>query len=633
MDSPNVPAATAPPKPSRSGRRLLLVLVFVPCIAAAGFLIGSRFFPAAGVDAQPNSDTLEVRKPTGELPPELFKRWGGAKPDLAIVLSGQTFGYLQPCGCSEPQEGGLVRRYNLIQMLKKKGWTVTAVDLGDLAPVKKEGLHLLEPQSLEQYRIMLRAMNMMDYEVYGLGVLEMKMPLFSALAEAGNLNLAKPKPMTLNLDDPNKVFQTLDVQQYAVVDQGGVKVGLTSMVGASLQEKLKGIQGVKFIANDRFLPVALKQFAKDKVDVSILFLHSDYSQPNVFAPHADPKPDAEKCAQFCDKLLKKNDPAKPKDIVAPVDLIVYASYIDVAAAQFEQVPDPGAKNKMLDSPRLLTPGHKGKFVGVLGLFKKPAGGYEIKYELVKLGPEFGTPDAAIPTHPVMKLLEEYAETVKKRDFLDMYGKQFREEHKTQKELAGVALAKFVGSDRCGDCHGDEYKIWAKSKHAVAYDRGLLVKATHPSNRQFDPECVACHVTGFPYKTGFNDPPANATAKQKQKHFDILKNVGCETCHGPGSMHADNPMNPQFKALMNTLHVGNKGQNLKVDLFCQKCHDIENDVHWGNGRFEKAWKEIAHGKQAAANGNLQPAANPGRAGIAPAGGIDAPAEDRKSVPRP
>ena len=218
-------------------------------------------------------------------------------------------------------------------MLKRKGWAVTAIDLGDLAPVQKDGLHLLESQAMEQYRTTLKAMNMMDYEVFGLGVLEMKMPLFNALVEADNLKLAKPKPMTLNLDDKQHVFATLGVQQYAILNRGGVKVGVTSLVGATLQAKLAGLQGVKFIANNRFLPVALDKFAKDKADATLVFLHSDYSQSNPNAPPADARLEADKCAEFCDDL-KKN----PK--YAPVDLIVYSSSDDVAPAVLQQVPDP-----------------------------------------------------------------------------------------------------------------------------------------------------------------------------------------------------------------------------------------------------------------------------------------------------
>ena len=634
MDSPTVPAAAASKAPRRLDWRLLLALV--PCLAALGFFLGSRWFPATGVVGA-ESDTMEVRPPTGELPPDLFRRWGNAKPDLAIVLSGQTFGYLQPCGCSYPQYGGLTRRYNLVQMLKRKGWAVTAVDLGDLAPIEKEGLRLLDSQALEQYKTTLKAMSLMDYEVFGLGVLELKnanLPLFTALAEADGMKLAKPKPMTLNFDDPappNAVFGALGVQQYAVLQNGGVKVGVTSMVGASLQAKLDGLPGVKFIANNRFLPVALKKFGTGPgglgVDVTILFLHSDYSQPNPQAAPANAKAEAEKCAQFCDDVKKKHPAA------ASVDLIVYSSSDDVAPAQFQPVPNPAAPGKWLSAPKLLLPGHKGKYVGVVGLFKQPSGGYEIKYELVNLSPAFETPVDAVKKQPVMALLEEYSDTVKKMDFLAEYGQKFREDHPTQKALAPAQVeAKFIGSEACSNCHAAEYQKWETTAHSAAYtgrkknlannDPGVkgLVDARDPGNRQFDPECIACHVTGFKYKTGFGDPPANATPKQKQKHFDALINVGCESCHGPGSMHANAPNNPKYWPMINPIKLGNDPKLLQAaDNACQKCHDIENDVNWGAGRFEKAWKLINH----SGLGGRRPVGGGGGAGaggIVPSGGI-------------
>ena len=42
----------------------------------------------------------------------------------------------EPCGCSAPQKGGLVRRYNVFQLLEKKGWRIAGIDLGEIYPNK-----------------------------------------------------------------------------------------------------------------------------------------------------------------------------------------------------------------------------------------------------------------------------------------------------------------------------------------------------------------------------------------------------------------------------------------------------------------------------------------------------------------
>src|SRR5947209_15129216 len=60
----------------------------------------------------------------------LFRDWPSRQdPAVVLVLTGQQQGYLQPCGCSEPQYGGLERRYNFVHnVLEARGWPVVAVD-------------------------------------------------------------------------------------------------------------------------------------------------------------------------------------------------------------------------------------------------------------------------------------------------------------------------------------------------------------------------------------------------------------------------------------------------------------------------------------------------------------------------
>src|SRR5262245_56177995 len=78
---------------------------------------------------EPAPATLALPPEENHAPP-LFQGWG-KNPDVVIVVSGEMHGYLQPCGCSRPQKGGLARRYNFIESLRKK-WPVVAGDLGDL---------------------------------------------------------------------------------------------------------------------------------------------------------------------------------------------------------------------------------------------------------------------------------------------------------------------------------------------------------------------------------------------------------------------------------------------------------------------------------------------------------------------
>jgi hypothetical protein len=78
---------------------------------------------------------------------------------------------------------------------------------------------------------------------------------------------------------------------------------------------------------------------------------------------------------------------------------------------------------------------------------------------------------------------------------------------------------YVGDDACADCHEDAVEFWKKTRHAGAW------KTLVDRGQQFDYDCIGCHVTGWAEKGGanlaFNEP---------------LRDVQCETCHGPASIH-------------------------------------------------------------------------------------------------
>jgi Cytochrome c554 and c-prime len=84
-------------------------------------------------------------------------------------------------------------------------------------------------------------------------------------------------------------------------------------------------------------------------------------------------------------------------------------------------------------------------------------------------------------------------------------------------------AGYVGVDACTDCHDDARKFWDKTTHATAY--ATLQK----DFKEYNLDCVSCHVTGY-------DKPGGSTVTHNEK----LKNVQCETCHGPGSLHVKDP---------------------------------------------------------------------------------------------
>ncbi len=86
--------------------------------------------------------------------------------------------------------------------------------------------------------------------------------------------------------------------------------------------------------------------------------------------------------------------------------------------------------------------------------------------------------------------------------------------------ADPATPSFVGVAVCETCHEQATAFWRSTHHAEAY-RTLVNK-----DRQFTLECVGCHVTGY-------EQPGGSSVTD----VELLKDVQCETCHGPGSLHA------------------------------------------------------------------------------------------------
>lgn len=84
-------------------------------------------------------------------------------------------------------------------------------------------------------------------------------------------------------------------------------------------------------------------------------------------------------------------------------------------------------------------------------------------------------------------------------------------------------ASYIGVDACSACHEAPRKVWDGTMHSHAY------ATLQASYKEYNLDCVSCHVTGY-------GKPGGSTVTWNDK----LQNVGCEECHGPGSLHAKDP---------------------------------------------------------------------------------------------
>ena len=123
-----------------------------------------------------------------------------------------------------------------------------------------------------------------------------------------------------------------------------------------------------------------------------------------------------------------------------------------------------------------------------------------------------------------------------------------------------ADSDFVTSQTCGTCHADAFQVWEGSAHAHAID--ILIR----ERKEFDTQCVICHVTGSGQPGGFEDLYRTAH----------LANVQCEACHGQGREHSQQPTVVKMEPL---------GPNS-----CVTCHNPSNSPEF---EFVSYWEAIKH----------------------------------------
>jgi len=99
------------------------------------------------------------------------------------------------------------------------------------------------------------------------------------------------------------------------------------------------------------------------------------------------------------------------------------------------------------------------------------------------------------------------------------------------EAVGMNEPRYVGFMACTTCHSPAVRFWKGTQHAQAY--GSLSR----DFKEFNLDCVGCHVTGYERRGG-----------STVTHVGGLENVQCESCHGPGSRHAESGGDTAFITL-------------------------------------------------------------------------------------
>lgn len=133
-----------------------------------------------------------------------------------------------------------------------------------------------------------------------------------------------------------------------------------------------------------------------------------------------------------------------------------------------------------------------------------------------------------------------------------------------------ARANYAGTQSCAACHQIAAQVWAHSGHSSAFFTLLAHKA------DADPNCLSCHTVGFGTPSGY----------RREFGANRLVDVGCESCHGPGSQHVEQRRaGGEITARFRPIGAGD----------CQKCHhgEFSRPFTW-----DQFWPHIMHRKEPA-----------------------------------
>lgn len=380
------------------------------------------------------------------------------------------------------------------------------------------------PQAEIKLQTSIDALKAMQYQAVGLAGDDLRFPADVLLsATAGDETFISANVIVLGNES-----------RFRVIEAGGVKIGVTSVLAGKPRDELaESIDpGITIEDPVEALQLVIPQLKEAGCDQLVLLA---YAPKNVAEQLAKEFPDFQ-------YVLCSGGADEP-----PLSAVTIAN----------------------TPSTLIQVGHKGMFAVAIGLYEDGTA----KYQPVPL-------DSRFADSPEMhNLMVGYQDQLKT---LGWEGLGLSASLHSRATGADDPNAKFVGADACGKCHSQAFSVWKGSKHSHATE--TLIHADPP--RQFDPECISCHSTGWdpehytPFVGGFDSMAATP----------LLTGNSCENCHGPAGGHvaAEEARDPQQRAEMRTLMRLNLAA--AEQQVCRQCHDLDNSPDFD---FKTYWDKIKH----------------------------------------
>lgn len=494
------------------------------------------------------------------------------RPDLRLLIATDPMGYLEPCGCQLRPLGGLDKLATAVAAQRKDGVPTLLLAAGDLAFGTE-----LRPEDADE----AKAQEVLRAETFA----EVYKRLGFAAVAPGPLDLAQEPGLRNKLITASGFPWLVDnaaaddkaLGKARIIETQGVKVGVMGLVAASSIHPAQGVA----LDDD----LAARAAAQSKAL-------------------------REQGAQLVIALVSADRRTARTIAGRGVDVVV------MGGLNLEHALPPAVVGDSV----LLSAGYQGQHLLTVDLGLGSGGEWEdtsawTRREAKKLSekqiaaqrariaewekdPKVAKADLGVQKDRLAELERAHAATApprfKKRWFRAelaplapevqgdaTIGSLIDEHDKRVNEHNRVALAdlkprpaeagkpSYAGSESCASCHKEAFAWWQRTKHGNAY---ATLERTH---KEFNLNCVSCHVTGY-------NQPGGSTVTHVGT-AGALKNVGCESCHGPGSSHNAAPDKPGLIA------------RAVPETTCVGCHTHEHSDRFVYDAFKMMLMVPGHGR--------------------------------------
>jgi len=406
---------------------------------------------------------------------------GTPETSINIIFTGEENGYLEPCGCSEKELGGLPKRHSLINLLRKRDENWIVLSLGDL-PGK------VGRQDEIKMETTLKALGLMGYTAHNIGEKDISMgiDLLGYLSQISSVDFISSNIVNLNP-------QILKIKPYVVkeikIKETTLRVGILGIVSPDLIDN--AYQEIEVVDPIVSLKPLLSKLS-DETDLLILLSHAEIE-----------------------------DSIKIAEIYPGFDLIISGHRVDSPSLYLEKVKDT----------YVIPVGEKGKYLGAITMPPEFSRTNEDRPS-----------NSNLPSVEIISLDERFEDSPEIKMLLKIYQQRLRDEELLKRVFKADLPSNltYIGNDDCAVCHNKIFKHWENTSHASAYE--TLLKVEHEYDPECV-ECHTTglnYFTGFvtmestPGLKGVGcescHGPGSAHKETQSKDYGIVDVDGCIICH-------------------------------------------------------------------------------------------------------